>query len=345
MRKSANRPFRVTIQEVARLAEVSVATVSAVINGTVRVSEERTRRVRDAMEALRYRPDERGRILRTGRSRILGVVVPDVTNPFYPEILRKIEKAAGERGYIVLLCDSADNAERERKHLETLLDRRVDGALVACTDSTASYDWLRERPMPVVFFERIPAFGRFAAVSTDHAAASAGATRHLLEIGHTRIAFLLNNASLSSNAARLKAFREALAERGLAVLPHLVVPALAGADAGRRTAAQLLAAPDRPTAFLCSNSVLLLGVAHAVREGGMRCPVDVSLMCFDNPAWTEHFSPAITTRAQDTAMIASTAVEMLVERIGSQEPPSERIQWVPDRLVLRESTGAAPVAD
>jgi len=342
MNKRDGRPFRPTIQEVARLAEVSVATVSAVITGNIRVSEERTRRVRDAIRALNYRPDERGRILRTGRSSVMGVIVPDITNPFYPEILREIEQAARTRGYSVLLCDSSDDVEQERNHLEALLDRRVDGVLLACTKSTTSYDWLRERSMPVVFFERIPTSGDFAAVSTDHAASAAEAVSHLLRLGHRRISFLLNDPTLSSNAARLKSFHEEVAERRIAIPPRMVVSPLDGADAARNAAARLLATPGRPTAFLCSNSVLLLGASRAVRDAGLVCPADVSLMCFDNPAWTSHFPPAITTRAQATASIAFRAVEMLVGAINAPQSLPARTVWVPDQLVLRESTGPAP---
>ena len=292
MLANSRKPRRATILDVARLADVSVATVSAVVNGNVRVSDERSGRVRDAMAALRYRPDERGRMLRTGRSHILGVVVPDLTNPFYPEIVREIERVARARRYSVLLCDSARDTEQERTHLEALLDRRVDGALVACTDSAVSYDWLRDRPMPVLFFERIPLAGRFSAVSTNHNAAAAEATRHLLELGHKRIALLATDPNLSSSSARIRAFRDVLAERGIAVPPRLVVTGLQTVEEGRAATAELLTQTPRPTAVLCCNSVLLLGAARAAREAGLRCPADVSLMCFDNPEWTAHFVPA-----------------------------------------------------
>jgi LacI family transcriptional regulator len=342
MAQNTAQPPRVTIQDVARLAQVSVATVSAVINGNVRVSDERSERVRSAMAALRYRPDERGRMLRTGRSRILGVVVPDLTNPFYPEIVREIEREARARRYSVLLCDSASDVEQERMHLEALLDRRVDGALVACTDSATSYEWLRERRMRALFFERIPLAGRFAAVSTDHTAAAAEATRHLLGLRHRRIAFLATDPDLSSNSARLRAFRDVLAGHGIAVPPRLVVTGLQTVEEARAATTDLLARAARPTALLCSNSVLLLGAARAAREAGLRCPADVSLMCFDNPEWTAHFAPALTTRAQATATLAAAAVERLIDSIEHPENVREETVWVADRLVLRESTGPAP---
>jgi DNA-binding LacI/PurR family transcriptional regulator len=133
-----------------------------VINANVRVSPKRTEMVRAAMAAPHYQPDERGRVLRTGRSRTIGVVVPDVTNPFYPEILRDFEHAARAKGYSVLLCDSENSVEQERANLAQLAARRVDGALVACVSSRATYEWLENLALPLVFFERIPLAGRFS---------------------------------------------------------------------------------------------------------------------------------------------------------------------------------------
>jgi LacI family transcriptional regulator len=329
-----------TIQDVARLAGVSVATVSAVINANVRVSPKRTEMVRAAMAALHYQPDERGRVLRTGRSRTIGVVVPDVTNPFYPEILRDFEHAARAKGYSVLLCDSENSVEQERANLAQLAARRVDGALVACVSSRATYDWLENLALPLVFFERIPLAGRFSAVSTDHRAAALQATRHFLELGHHRVAFFLGDPTLSSNFARVEGFRQAMSGEVLPVRDNLVVSGLFSAEDAIRAATLLLCQPDRPTAVLCSNSVLLLGVARAARDHGLRCPDDLSLICFDNPSWTAHYPPPITTMAQPTAEIAEAAIGMILGQIGAE--PKEDIRWLSDRLIVRRSTGPAP---
>jgi len=293
------------------------------------------------MSRLQYQPDERARVLRTGRSRTLGVVVPDVTNPFYPEILRDFEHSARQHGYSVLLCDSENSSELEREHLLQLSARRVDGALVACVSSRTTYDWLMDRGFPVVFFERIPLAGDFNAVSTDHRAAAKEATRHLIGLGHRSIVFFLGDASLSSNSARIEGFREAMASAGLAVSPDGVAPAMYSAENAVQRAISLLAKPRRPTAILCSNSVLLLGAARAARELGLICPRDLSMMCFDNPTWTAHFPPPITTMAQPTAEIASAAISMILDQI-SRAPGSRArgaMQWLSDQLVVRQSTG------
>ncbi len=344
-RGAEGRPPRVTIQDVARLADVSVATVSAVINGNVPVSEKRTERVRSAMAALRYQPDERARTLRTGRSRMLGLVIPDVTNPFYPEMLREIEHAARVRDHSVLLCDSNNDPDQERRHLEALYARRVDGALVACVDSKVSYDWLDPLGFPVVFFERYPFSGRYQAISTDHRAASYHATKHLIQFGHRRIAFFLTNPDLSSSSERTAGYQAAFADSGLAMPPGMLIAHVEGAQGGYNAMRRLCATPDRtPTALLCTNSVLLLGAARAARECGLQCPRDISLICFDNPIWTEHFPPAITTLAQPKGEIARRALELLLAHIDKKAPTLEEstIEWLRDELVVRESTGPAP---
>lgn len=334
---------RVTIQDVARLAGVSVATVSAVVNGNVRVSPKREQRVRDAMSALNYRPDERGRMLRTGRSRLVGVVVPDITNPFYPEILREVELVASAKGYGVLLSDSANDVQQERAHLDALMGRRVDGALVACVSSTSTYDWLSDQKFPVVFFERIPVAGRFVAVSTDHREAAVQATRHFQSLKHKRIGFMMTDATLSSNSARIEGYRQALSEQRIAEPQNLLVSGVKGAAEAHQVGLRLLKGHQRPTAMLFSNSVLLLGFVRAARDLGVECPKDLSVICFDNPAWTDYFPPSVTTLAQPIAEIAQKAVGLLLERINQPtELLESRIDWLCDRLITRESTGPAP---
>jgi len=336
---------RATISDVARLAGVAPSTVSAVLNGTARVSPQKTARVARATRALDYRPNKLGRSLRFGRSRVIGIVVPDITNPFYPEMFRDIEKAATEKGYSVILCDSANDPKRERNHLETLYARRVDGVLVACADSRTSYDWLASRDFPIVFFERIPFAGQFAAVSTDHKGAAKLATEHFISLGHTRIAFLITRLSLSSNSARLEGFRQAMQERAIPVRSDYLLTQLRGVEGGYKSGLRLLDLAERPTAILCSNSALLLGLVRALGERGVHCPAEISLMGFDHTMWTENFTPPLTTLAQPTSAIAHQAIRLLLSRIereaGSEHGQSSMV-LLNDELCVRGSTGPAP---
>ena len=163
---------KVTMRDVARLAGVSVATVSAVINGGPKVSQLRSERVRQAMEALDYYPDQVARSLKVGKTGVVGMVIPDITNSFFAHLIRGTEDVAQQHGYSVILCDSAEDPQQERLLLNTLFSRRVDGVLMACSDASAAYDRLMRRRFPMVFVDRIPRGLTHSAVSTDNVAAA-----------------------------------------------------------------------------------------------------------------------------------------------------------------------------
>lgn len=331
---------RATIEDVARLAGVSIATVSAVVNGSVPVSAKRTKAVREAMAALNYRRNERGRSLRTGRSFVIGAVVGDIANPFFPQLLRHIEECAREEGYSLMLCDSSDDPENERRHLENLHARGVDGALCTATDSAAPFAWLEELGLPVVFVERGPVSGPFATVGTDNIAASSLAARHLLDLGHQRIAILLTRATGTSNMDRIAGFCRTLESGGVAVPPEFIVTGLHRMEDAAAAATRLLQSPSAPTAFICGNGLLVLGASRGVRDLGLRCPQDVSILGFDHTPWTENFNPPMTTLAQQTDVVARQAVRLLLDQIrgeAPQAPPS----LVPAELCVRSSTAAA----
>lgn len=324
------------------MAGVSIATVSAVINGSVPVSPKRTKLVQDAMAALNYRRNERGRSLRTGRSGVIGVVVPDVTNPFYPELLRNVEAAARLRGYSVMLCDSRDNIEEERRQIEVLHGRGVDGVLATSCDTTASYQWLEELELPAVFMERGPLTGKLRVLATEHTGGSYVAVRHFLELGHERIAFLITRPTLSSNTLRLEGFCSALEEAGLAVPLEYLRSDLSGADDACAATSELLALDRPPTAILSTNSLLMLGAARAVREHELRCPEDISLIGFDDNPWTENFNPPLTTLAQPKKELAREAVRVLIAEIEGEELETP-LPSFPVELRVRKSTAPAKV--
>ncbi len=334
---------RATIEDVAKLAGVSIATVSAVINGNVPVSVKRTKSVREAMAALNYRRNERGRSLRTGKSFVMGIVIPDIANPFFPDLIRNIEESARELGYSVMLCDSADSAENERRHVEVLHARGVDGVLVTATDSVVPFDWIDELGLPVVFIERGPVSNAFPTVGTDNVAAASLAARHMLELGHERIAILLTRATGTSNTARVEGFCRTLEQAGVAVPPGYIQMGLRRQEDAHEAATALLRQPDRPTALICGNGLLLLGAARAVRDGGWNCPEDVSLIGFDHTPWTENFNPPMTTIKQQTDRVAAAAVKLLYSKInGEGQVPAPAM--IPGELCVRSSTAPAKVA-
>lgn len=305
-----------TMKDVARLAGVSVATVSAVINGTAIVSVKRTQRVREAMEALDYHPDQVARSLRTGRSRVVGMIVPDITNPFYPEVILGVEDAARQAGYSVILCNSNEDPLQEKRHLNELFARRVDGVLIACSDAPDAYDRLLRRRFPLVFFDRIPQGLKGEAVSTDNVAAGYIAARHLLKLGHKKIALISGSQFLSTHVARREGFLKAMHEARLPIRSEYLRAGGLRAEGGYEAAIGLLRLPDPPTAIFSTNNRNLLGLVRAIAELNVSCPDQISVVGFDDFSWTENFSPKLTTIVQPTFEIGSRAMELLLEKIA-----------------------------
>jgi len=336
------------MRDVARLAGVSVATVSAVINASATVSEVRSKRVREAMEALDYYPDQVARSLKVGRTNVVGMVVPDITNIFFPQLIRGTEDAARQNGYSVILCDSNEDPEEERRHLDTLFSRRVDGVLIACSDPAAGYEHLMRRRFPIVFVDRIPRGTIHAGVSTDNVEAGLRATNHLIELGHERIAFITGHLGHSPHYGRLEGFRKAMQAKGLPIRDEFLREGDLEIETGRRLGLELLSLNPRPTAIITSNNRMLLGLTGAFTELGIPCPAGVSVVGFDDSVWTEHFSPGLTVMAQPAFEIGKAAFAMLLSRMQPADGEVSNdpgLRLFPAELRLRGSTAAPPESD
>jgi LacI family transcriptional regulator len=336
-----------TMRDVARLAGVSVATVSAVVNSSATVSEVRSKRVREAMEALDYYPDQVARSLKVGRTNVVGMVVPDITNIFFPQLIRGAEDAARQQGYSVILCDSNEDPEEERRHLDTLFSRRVDGVLIACSDPSAEYEYLMRRRFPIVFVDRIPRGITRAGVSTDNVEAGFRATNHLIELGHKRIAFITGQLGLSPHYGRFEGFRKAMQAEGLPIRDEYLREGDLEVETGRRLGIELLSLNPPPTAIITSNNRMLLGLTGAFTELGIPCPGGVSVVGFDDSVWTEHFTPGLTVMAQPAFEIGRAAFAMLLSRMQpaeGEEGDDPGLHLFPAELRLRGST-APPGSD
>jgi LacI family transcriptional regulator len=334
------RRRRFTIREVARLANVSISTVSAVINQTAHVSDERVARVREAMTALDYHPDEVARSLKTGRTNVVGVVVPDITNVFYPEVIRGVEEAAAAAGYGVLLCDSNENAANEDKHLSMLSARRVDGVLLACCAQSTAYAAVARRRFPTVFVDRLPPAPVEGTVSTDNVQAGYMATRHLIELGHKRIALLAGHVGLSTHRDRIEGFRKAMQESHLPLPGEYLASGGVQVEDGLATGRALLRLATRPTAVMASNHKLLLGLLQALEEGRVEAPRRMSVLGFDDYLWNKYSSPSLTAVAQPTYEMGKRSFELLLafmRRDAGQSPIDKHIRLCAE-LRVRNST-------
>jgi LacI family transcriptional regulator len=333
-----------TIRDVARLAEVSTATVSFVINGKGKgkVSEESVQRVLTAMNALDYHPNQVARSLRVRQTHTIGVVIPDVTNPFFGEVMMGIQDEARKLGYSVLFCNTNEDPDLERQHLDTLHARRVDGVLISSHILRPGEGRLVKRRCPMVFFDRTPPDFSGAAVVTDNLAASKEVVRHLIKLGHTRIAIITGPLNLSICAARLEGFRQALQEAVLPLSNEYLRYGDFKLDGGYHKGRELMQLPTPPTAIFCCNNKMTLGLMRALSELSIPCPERVSVVGFDDFEWVASFRPYLTTVAQPTYLMGQRATEMLVRMMqqGLTEPNDlmGRVVVLTNELRIRQST-------
>ena len=337
-----------TIRDVARLAGVSVATTSAVINKKGTVSSKLMQRVLDAMESLDYHPDQIARSLKVRQTRTIGMVLPDIANPFFADVVRGVESEARAQGYSLILCDSEEDPEIERTNLQTLWARRVDGVLLGPTESNIATTRIG-RSTPLVFFDRIwPGF-KGSAVVIDNLKAASDATRHLIGLGHRRLAIITGRLSLSNGQDRLEGFRQALQQAGLPLHEQFLQRGDFGLQSGYTCGLKLLQLPVPPTAIFCCNNQMTLGLMRAMGTLGIRCPDGVSVLGFDDFEWSANFSPRLTTVAQPALEMGKQAVQMLLRKIqslkeGSKDEENE-VMELKAELRLRDSTAQCSPAE
>jgi LacI family transcriptional regulator len=327
------RSVTYTMRDVARLARVSVTTVSTIVNGRGGVSPELTRRVEDAIATLDYHPNEVARGLRVNRTFTIGMIVPDVSNLFFNDVLRGVETEARRNGYSVILCDSNEDPVQEQELLTVLIRRRVDGILLASTQASLAESRLAMRRPPIVCFDRDPGGFKGPAVVVDNVLASYEATRHLIELGHQHIAIIAGPETTLTGSGRLEGFRKALQEAHLPLREEYIRPGGFSMEGGHRAALEILQLPKPPTAVFSCNNRMTLGLMCALRDLGLRCPQDVSALGFDDFDWSELFSPRLTTIVQPSYEMGKRATEMLLQVIQASDQHLESSER--NRLVLK----------
>jgi LacI family transcriptional regulator len=309
----------ISMRDVARLAGVSVATVSAVINGKATVGIASVRRVEEAMKALDYHPDQVARSLRVGRTNVIGMIVPDISNQFFAEIMRSVEETSEKSGFSVIMCDSNEDSGREQRHLSTLYSRRVDGVLLASSVSDAAQDRLTLRRFPIVFVDAVPAGIKHGAVVVDNAEGAYAATRYLIELGHRRIAIITGSLDRSVGLDRLEGYRKAMQEAELVVPDEYIRFGDYHVESGYKWGRELMGLSVPPTAIFACNNAMTLGLLRALADLGIRCPAQVSVVGFDDVDWATSFTPRLTCVAQPTYEIGKLATEMLLQKVRAAD--------------------------
>jgi LacI family transcriptional regulator, galactose operon repressor len=331
-----------TIKDVARAAGVSITTVSHVINDTRFVSDELRERVQAAMEELGYRPNILARSLRRGETKTIGLVVPDNSNPFFAEMARTVEDLGFATGYSVILCNSDDNLAKEAAYLEVLITKQVDGVVFIASGSSQEHlVELSQQGIPYVVVDREIDGAWADIVLVNNELGGYVATRHLIELGHRRIACITGPSQLTPSADRVRGYRRALREFQIAEDEELVVPGDFRAQGGEAALERLLAVSPPPSAVLACNDMMAIGVLRAARKAGLHVPDDLSVVGFDDIPLASAVSPALTTVAQPITELASHSVQILLARMQNSEEgqPRQRIVLDP-RLIVRDSSGS-----
>ncbi|MEV0831279.1 LacI family DNA-binding transcriptional regulator [Nonomuraea rubra] len=322
----------------AGLAGVSATTVSHTLNGRRPVAEETRRRVLRAIEELGYRPNVLARGLRTSRSQTIGLIIPDITNPFYPALARGLQDVLGPAGYDQIISNTDGVRRAEQAAIEQMIARQVDGPAFAVFHTHAE-DLLPviDAGIPVVRLGGRLAQRGVDVVHSDDEGGAAEATRHLLAWGYRRIAFVCGPAAEGSAAERVAGYRAALAEAGVPAGRALVEHTEFSRAGGAEGVARLLELPEPPDAVLCANDVMAIGALDVAALRGLRVPDDLAVMGFDDIDAAGMVSPGLTTMANPAREIGQATATRLLERLGGTigEPSTELV--IPARLVRRHS--------
>jgi LacI family transcriptional regulator len=328
------------IRDVAKLAGVSPITVSRVINGRAGVTEETRQQVQHAIDLLHYVPNTLARSLRSRQSHIIALIMSDITNPFWTTVTRGVEDTAAENHYHVVLCNADENAAKEASYLSLLVERRVDGIIVAsATGEKTNLDLLKQQQVPFVLIDRRVAGLKADAVYGDSRRGARLLIDHLIAVGHRRIALVNGPSTISSAQDRAEGYRESLAAHGLPLDEGLMFQGDFKQASGVRLAKLALACDPPPTAIFAANNFIALGVLQALHEASLRVPEDMAVVCIDDLPYLSALDPLLTVAAQPAYEMGAAAARLLVERLTTQWTGKAREIVLPPQLIIRRSCG------
>lgn len=329
-----------TIKDVARCAGVSPTTVSYVLNKTRFVSPETEARIRQAIKELNYQPNHVARSLRAKCTMTVGMLVSDIANPFYADIVRGAQDVLSDKHYSLILGNTDETPGRELATLQVLIQKKVDGLIVVATG--ANIELLHEvshTGVSIVLVDRQLPGNWLDTVLVDDERGAYEAVRHLLQLGHRRIGAIVGRIGISTTDNRRRGYEAALHDFGVAVDPTLIQIGHSTIQGGITAARILLDYDPRPTAIFAANNLMTVGALLAIKEQGLCCPKDVAVVGFDDMVWLSAFTPGLTTVAQPSYELGKRAAELLLDRLTGHQPESPRIVTLPPKLVVRESCG------
>ena len=342
-KKTGDTSTRIDIRAVAARARVSIATVSRTINHVPSVDPALASRVWKAVADLKYLPNTQARALVSGKSRLLGLIVSEITNPFFPELIHEFEQVVVGRHYEILIGSTSDDSQQMERCVRRMLERKVDGVAVM---TFGSEEFFLERfdaeQIPSVFIDSMPSRPARGALDVDYRTGIYESVQHLAVLGHRSIGFISGPLRMRSSQARKKALLHSLRSAGLEVNPSWIVEGDHTLDGGRDAMQRLLKLRNTPTAVICSNDMTAIGVQHALFEAHLKVPDDLSLIGFDDIHLAEYTIPPLTTVRMSCKDLAQKAVEILLANLL---PTGERPRVennIGTRLIVRQTTGLPP---
>jgi LacI family transcriptional regulator len=331
----------VDIREIARRARFSTATVSRTIKRVPSVNPQLAKWVWNVVDALNYYPHTQARALVSGRSRIFGLIVSEITNPFFPEIVQLFKTIAVQHHYEILLSSTANDPIRMESSVRRMIERRVEGvAVMTFGMEELLLEDLKLRKVPLVFVDVGPSRPRVSNIRIDYLHGIRQAVEHLAALRHRKIAFISGPLRLKSALARQRAFLSSMQEIGLEPRSELVIEGDHTMEGGMGAFARLLSEPVRPTAVLCSNDMTAIGVMRESHDAGIKIPRDLSVVGFDDIRLAQFVLPPLTTVQMSQAELGRLAFQALLAEVERKTPAPNGTEYVlRTNLVLRESTG------
>ena len=328
-----------TMNDVAKEAGVSVATVSRVINNSDGVSKKLKTKVNNAMKKLHYHPSSLARSFKIQQTMLVGVMVPLIDHPFYSRLAMAIEQKLFQHGYRAIICNSEEDESRERAYIEMLLRQRVDGLIInSAVMSTSYFHEIEELRIPYVLIDRNLPEAECSKVFGDNSQGGYIGMEHLIQLGHRRIGVIGAPAHTEPIDRRIRGTRDALTDYGIPENPELLITGDTQLfDMGYESAHKLMSLDQRPTAIFALTDVTAVGVMHAVSELGYSIPDDVSILGYDNIPIASYMIPQLSTVEQPIIQMGETAVELLFNHINDPEHPIEKAV-LQTKLILRQTT-------
>lgn len=338
---STSEPKSVTLEDVARAAKVSISTVSRAISQPGRVGEKTRQRVLQVIDEMGYVPSRVARRLRMdrGHANLIGLVLPDIQNPFFADLARGVEDVAQKHGYAVFLGNSDEDPRKEQHYLEAMRAESVDGVIVPpISERDEAVAQLSRSGVPVVCVDRRLSIVDTDTVVVDNVRGAYKATDHLIQLGHRRIGFIEGRPEISTSRERMEGYRRALEEHELPFERALVREGDSRQASGARLARELLTVSERPTALLVGNNLMTLGALEASHALGLRIPEELAIVGYDDMPWALALNPPLTAVRQPGYEVGQRAMELLLERINNPTRSNTLVLLQP-QLVVRRSCG------